>query len=75
MRTCRLSADLTSGAGSSANGAIAAGNPPKPAAASGLLDGMLEGQAEDGDDDDDEEKSGADVKTDAQPTSGELAAA
>jgi methionyl aminopeptidase len=38
-------------------------NPPKSAAASGLLQGMLDGQGEDGDDDDDDEKTGVDVKT------------
>ncbi|KAI4675071.1 uncharacterized protein J4E88_007975 [Alternaria novae-zelandiae] len=48
--------------GSSADAAIAIVNPPKPAAASGLLPGVLEGQDEDGDDDDDIAKLGADVK-------------
>ncbi|KAI4933486.1 uncharacterized protein J4E92_003153 [Alternaria infectoria] len=48
--------------GSSADAAIAIINPPKPAAASGLLPGVLEGQDEDGDDDDDIAKLGADVK-------------
>ncbi|KAI4926217.1 hypothetical protein J4E85_006509 [Alternaria conjuncta] len=48
--------------GSSADAAIAIINPPKPAAASGLLSGVLEGQDEDGDDDDDIAKLGADVK-------------
>ena len=43
-------------------------NPPKSAVASGLVQGMLEGQGEDGDDDDDDEKSGTDVK----PMEGEL---
>ncbi|KAF2707947.1 methionine aminopeptidase 2-like protein [Pleomassaria siparia CBS 279.74] len=38
---------------SSACAAVASINPPKPAAASGLLPGTLEGQDEDGDDDDD----------------------
>ncbi|KAI4625950.1 hypothetical protein J4E80_003084 [Alternaria sp. BMP 0032] len=47
---------------SSADAAIAIINPPKPAAASGLLPGVLEGQDEDGDDDDDIAKLGADVK-------------
>ncbi|PNS21655.1 methionine aminopeptidase, type II [Sphaceloma murrayae] len=45
---------------------IADGNPPKPAAASGLLDGVLEGQDEDGDDDDEQGRSGFDVKTETQ---------
>ncbi|KAF2867818.1 methionine aminopeptidase 2-like protein [Massariosphaeria phaeospora] len=47
--------------GSSACVAIAAVNPPKSAAASGLLQGALEGQDEDGEDDDDNQ-SGADLK-------------
>lgn len=39
-------------------------NPPKSAVASGLLQGMLEGQGEgDDDDDDDDEKNRVDVKT------------
>ena len=39
-------------------------NPPKSAVASGLLQGMLEGQGEDEDDDDDEdEKNGTNVNT------------
>ncbi|KAF2447692.1 methionine aminopeptidase 2-like protein [Karstenula rhodostoma CBS 690.94] len=37
---------------SAAHAAIASSNPPKPAAASGLLQGTLEGEDEDGDDDD-----------------------
>ena len=54
---------LTICVGSSGAAAIAVVNPPKSAVASGLLQGMLEGQGEDGDDDDDdEEKSGTDVK-------------
>ncbi|KAG9185814.1 methionyl aminopeptidase [Alternaria panax] len=49
--------------GSSADAAIAIINPPKSAAASGLLQGVLEGQDEDGDDDDDDITGlGADVK-------------
>ncbi|KAI4712267.1 hypothetical protein J4E89_002533 [Alternaria sp. Ai002NY15] len=48
--------------GSSADAAIAIINPPRPAAASGLLPGVLEGQDEEGDDDDDIAKLGADVK-------------
>ncbi|KAL1792522.1 hypothetical protein ACET3X_009029 [Alternaria dauci] len=50
--------------GSSANAAIAIINPPRSAAASGLLHGVLEGQDEDGDDDDDNVKLGLDVKND-----------
>lgn len=38
-------------------------NPPKSAVATGLLQGMLEGQGENGDDDDDDEKNGTDVNT------------
>ncbi|EDU40814.1 Methionine aminopeptidase 2-2 [Pyrenophora tritici-repentis] len=48
--------------GGSADAAVTIINPPKSAAASGLLQGMLEGQDEDGDDDDDE-KTGINVKT------------
>ncbi|KAF1837640.1 methionine aminopeptidase 2-like protein [Decorospora gaudefroyi] len=51
--------------GSPAQTAIAAVNPPKSTAASGLLQGVLEGQDEDGDDDDD--KTAADVKSGSQP--------
>lgn len=65
-----LSAVLTSRAETSPYAAIAAINPPKPAAASRLLEGTLEGQDEDGDDDDDD-KSGADLKTDGQPKQSE----
>ncbi|KAF3491826.1 methionine aminopeptidase 2 [Arthroderma uncinatum] len=54
---------------SSTGGAIAAVNPPTPAAASGLLQGALEGEDEDGDDDDDD-KIGADLKSGGQPNSG-----
>ncbi|OBT55452.1 hypothetical protein VE04_04616 [Pseudogymnoascus sp. 24MN13] len=50
---------------SSSGATIAAVNPPKPAAASGLVHGGLEGEDEDGDDDD--EKTGAVLKTDSQP--------
>ncbi len=55
----------------SASAAIAAVNPPKPAAPSGLLQGALEGEDEDGkdddDDDDDDDKIGADVKSGGPP--------
>ncbi|KAH4807212.1 hypothetical protein HBH61_136670 [Parastagonospora nodorum] len=40
--------------GSSSNTAINRANPPKSAAASGLVHGALEGQDEDGDDDDEQ---------------------
>ncbi|OBT63031.1 hypothetical protein VE03_08164 [Pseudogymnoascus sp. 23342-1-I1] len=50
---------------SSTGATIAAVNPPKPAAASGLVHGGLEGEDEDGDDDD--KKLGAVVKTGGQP--------
>ncbi|KAI4089858.1 MAG: hypothetical protein LQ344_005117 [Seirophora lacunosa] len=46
---------------------IAAVNPPKPAAASGLVQGALEGEDEDGDDGDDD-NLGADLKSGSQPT-------
>jgi methionyl aminopeptidase len=46
--------------GSSTSGAIANVNPPKPAAATGLVSGVLEGQDEDGDDG----KEGDDVRCD-----------
>jgi methionyl aminopeptidase len=62
---------LTRCSGSSTCAATINVNPPKPAAATGLLQGALEGQDEDGDDDDDEEKSGADLKLDGQPSNGE----
>lgn len=48
---------------SSATAAIATVNPPKPAAASGLVHGALEGEDEDGD----EDKVGADLKSGGQP--------
>src|SRR4051794_36959142 len=41
--------------GSSAQAAVAALNPPKPAAASGLVHGVLEGQDEDGEDEDEDD--------------------
>ncbi|KAF1815235.1 methionine aminopeptidase [Eremomyces bilateralis CBS 781.70] len=49
---------------SSAHAAIAAVNPPKSAAASGLLQGALEGEDEDGDEDD--AKIGAELKSGGQ---------
>ncbi|KAF2791897.1 methionine aminopeptidase 2-like protein [Melanomma pulvis-pyrius CBS 109.77] len=52
----------------SGDAAIGITNPPKPAAASGLIHGVLEGQDEDGDDDDDD-KSGTDLIS-GQPTDG-----
>jgi methionyl aminopeptidase len=45
----------------SASTSISAVNPPKPAAASGLLQGALEGEDEDGDGDDDH--VGVDLKS------------
>jgi methionyl aminopeptidase len=57
---------LTPCAESSTRAAIAAVNPPKPAAATGLLHGALEGEDEDGEDDDDD-KLGADLKSGGQP--------
>lgn len=55
---------------SSAHATIASINPPKPAAASGLLHGASEGQGEDGEDDEEEEKIGAEVKSGDQATNG-----
>ncbi|KAF1851276.1 methionine aminopeptidase 2-like protein [Cucurbitaria berberidis CBS 394.84] len=56
---------------SSASATVSSGNPPKPAAASGLLQGALEGQDEDGDDDDDDdEKLGTDLKSSEEPING-----
>ncbi|KAF1985906.1 methionine aminopeptidase 2-like protein [Aulographum hederae CBS 113979] len=51
---------------SSANSAIAAVNPPKSAAASGLVHGALEGEAEDGDGDGDDDGKRADLKTNSK---------
>lgn len=59
---CAMTAVLTTHTGGSPDVAMAIINPPKSAAASGLLDGMLEGQDEDGDGDDDDEATGVDVK-------------
>ncbi|KAL8687528.1 MAG: hypothetical protein Q9224_005124 [Gallowayella concinna] len=55
--------------GSSGSAATAILNPPKPAAASGLLYGATEGEDEDGDggDDVDNDKNGADLKAGGQP--------
>jgi methionyl aminopeptidase len=62
---------LTRRAESPAGAATTVVNPPKPAAASGLLQGVLEGRNEDGDDDDD--WSGANIKSDGQPSTSEPA--
>jgi methionyl aminopeptidase len=56
---------LTPRVESSACASIAAVNPPKPAAASGLLQGALEGEDEDGEDQNDD-KVGADLKSGGQ---------
>ena len=57
--------------GSSAQAAITAVNPPKPAAASGLVHGVLEGQDEDGEDEDeDDNKVEADLNVGDQPKNG-----
>lgn len=45
---------------------IANVNPPKSAAASGLLHGFLDGEAEDGDDDDDDEELATTIRPDEQ---------
>jgi len=50
--------------GSSTSGAIANVNPPKPAAATGLVFGVLEGQDEDDDDGKDGDHVGCDLKAD-----------
>ncbi|KAF2630301.1 methionine aminopeptidase 2-like protein [Macroventuria anomochaeta] len=55
---------------SSAGAAITTTNPPKPAAASGLLQGVLEGQDEDGKDDDDN-KDRTDLKLNGVATNGQ----
>ena len=52
---------------SSAHAAIAVVNPPKPAAASGLVHGVLEGEDEDGEDEDND-RVGADLKSSVQPS-------
>jgi len=67
-----LWAVLTLWVESSVCAAIAAINPPKPAAASGLLPGVLEGEDEDGGDEDDI-KMGADLKPGCQPGNSEQA--
>ncbi|KAG9940680.1 methionine aminopeptidase, partial [Aureobasidium melanogenum] len=55
--------------GSSTNGAIANINPPKPAAATGLVSGVLEGQDEgDGDGDESDHHVGCDLKADNSKT-------
>lgn len=68
VRTTRKKIDIHANAamhaGSSTNAAAAIVNPPKSAAASGLVESALEGQDEDGDEDDDE-RSGADLKSGA----------
>ncbi|KAH7083971.1 methionine aminopeptidase 2-like protein [Paraphoma chrysanthemicola] len=56
--------------GSSTDAPIVATNPPKPAAATGLLEGALEGQDEDGDDDEDAQ-NGSNMKTDGKPGNGD----
>ncbi|KAL8813207.1 MAG: hypothetical protein Q9223_000960 [Gallowayella weberi] len=58
--------------GSSGSPATAVLNPPKPAAASGLLYGAIEGEDEDGGDGDDvdDDKIRADLKADGQPHKG-----
>jgi methionyl aminopeptidase len=60
---------LTQNKGPSKDAAIASTNPPKSAAASGLVQGSLEGQDDDGDDDDDH--TGADMIGDGQTSNGE----
>lgn len=55
LRTIIISLSvLTPQTESSTGASIAIVNPPKPAAASGLLQGVLEGEDEDGDEDDDD---------------------
>ncbi|MCJ1237979.1 hypothetical protein MMC14_005966 [Varicellaria rhodocarpa] len=57
------------GPNESACATIAAANPPKPVAASGLHHGTLEGEDEDGDDEDND-KTGTDLKSSDQPNNG-----
>ena len=64
---------LTSPTGPSAHTASHDANPPKPAAATGLLPGLFEGQGEDTDDDDAANEAGADLKLNNQPNSREYA--
>jgi methionyl aminopeptidase len=64
---------LTSPTGPSAHTASVDVNPPKSAAATGLLPGLLEGQGENTDDDDAANEAGADLKLNNQPNSREYA--
>jgi methionyl aminopeptidase len=57
-------------AGPTKEAPIASTNPPKSAAASGLVEGTLEGQDDDGDDDEDDQ-AGADLNADGQTSNGE----
>jgi hypothetical protein len=50
--------------------AITSTNPPKSAAASGLVEGTLDGQDDDGDADEDDQ-AGADLNADCQTSNGE----
>jgi methionyl aminopeptidase len=55
--------------GSSTSGAIADINPPKPAAATGLISGVLEGQDEDDDGGKESDDVGCDLKAKTSKTS------
>lgn len=67
MRLCKANVPV---GGSSAGAAIANVNPPKSAAASGLLLGTLVGEDADGNDDDDNAEAA--VKLDGEPNAGRL---
>jgi len=60
---------LTTRSGSSTSGAIANVNPPKPATATGLVPGVLEGQDEDGDDGKEDDNAGCTLKAENSKTS------
>jgi methionyl aminopeptidase len=62
---------LTLGTGASPGATVASANPPKPAAATGLVDGALEGQDDDEDGDEDN-NTGGDLNTGEKPSNGTL---
>lgn len=69
--SCSSVTDLTGSSDSSSNVSISCANPPKTNAATGLLQGMLEGQDEDGDDDEDSNGNGTNLNdANGQPNDG-----
>jgi methionyl aminopeptidase len=64
-------ATLIRNTGPNKEAAIASTNPPKSAAASGLVEGTLEGQDDDADDDEEDDQAGADLNADGQTCNGE----